>query len=149
MSLSFIDERHLNGASTGPMLFVLTVGGDAVTLESLPATTAERALGEVADWWRAQRLAGRLLSGARLMPPYSATTLRFPGGRRVITDGPFTPEIEAIGAFGIIDVAHLDEAMAVACAWPLGGYVEIRPLMSPTSRIFGYRPTGREEPLNR
>ncbi len=131
------------------MMFVLTLGGDPVTLESLPPRAAEKAIGEVADWWRAQRLAGRLLSGARLMPPYSATTLRFIGGRRVITDGPFTPEREAVGAFGIIDVAHLDEAMAVACAWPLGGYVEIRPLMSPTSRIFGYRPVGPEEPPNR
>jgi hypothetical protein len=80
------------------------------------------------------------------MPPFSATTIRFLDGRSIVVDGPFTPESEAIGGFGIIDVADLDEALAVARAWPLGGYIEIRPLMSPAGRIFGYRPASSEEP---
>ena len=75
-----------------------------------------------------------------LKAPFSATTVRFVGGRSVIHNGPCTPEAEAIGGFGIIEAADLDEALAIVRSWPVGGYVEIRPLASQAERseIVGY-----------
>jgi hypothetical protein len=110
------------------MLYVLTFGGDPVTMESLPTAEARRAQAELDAWWGGQWRAGRLIAGAKLMAPFSATTVRFDGSRSLVLDGPFTLEADAIGGFGIIQAVDLDEALAVARTWPLSGYVEIRPL---------------------
>lgn len=122
------------------MMYVLTFGGDPITLETLPPDEAARAKAELDTWWSHHRRAGRILMGARLKAPLTATTVRFVGGRSVLHDGPFTPERDAVGGYGIIDVADLDEALAMACSWPAGGYVEIRPLFAPSSpaEVVGY-----------
>lgn len=128
------------------MLYVLTFGGDPITLEALPRPAAEKAIARLDAWWRGHRVAGRIVACAKLMPPFSATTVRFSDGHPIVVDGPFTTtESEAIGGFGVIDVADLDEAIALVRSWPLAGYVEIRPLMSPTGRVYGYRPESEEE----
>lgn len=121
------------------MLFVLTFGGDAITLQSLGEDDARRAIESIAAWWREHRSGGRVVAACKLMPPYSATTVRFSDGQACVLDGPFNSEREAVGGFGVIDVRDLDEALAVARTWPCGGYIEIRPLMSPTGRVYGYR----------
>jgi hypothetical protein len=46
-----------------------------------------------------------------------------------VIDGPFLEGNELIGGYAEIEVADLDEALAVAKAWPGGGAVEIRPVM--------------------
>jgi len=122
------------------MLYVLTFGGDPITLDTLPPDEAARARDSLDAWWRHNQRWGRILAGVRLNAPLTATTVRFVGGRADPYDGPFTPEPEAIGGYAIIDVADLDEAFAMACSWPAGGYVEIRPLLSPGSRddVVGY-----------
>jgi hypothetical protein len=65
-----------------------------------------------------------------LGPASSATSLRAqPGGKVLITDGPYLETKEHIGGFWVLDVADLDEALAwgrkaaVACRAP----VEVRP----------------------
>jgi hypothetical protein len=112
------------------MLYVLTFGGDPITLEALPPAEAARAAEELDRWWRHNRRWGRILTGARLTAPVTATTIRFVGSRALLQDGPFTPEPEAIGGYAIVRVADLDEAVALAYSWPAGGYVEIRPLLA-------------------
>lgn len=121
------------------MLFILTFGGDAITLQSLGDDDARIAIESVAAWWSEHRSAGRVVAACKLMPPYSATTVRFSDGQACVLDGTFNSEWEAVGGFGVIDVPDLDEALAVARSWPCGGYVEIRPLMSTTGRVYGYR----------
>ncbi len=129
------------------MLYILTFGGDAVTLETLPADRAAQARAELDAWWRRNRSASsasRILLGTRLKAPLTATTIRFAEGRLVLHDGPFTPEPEAIGGYGLIEVADLDAAVALARSWPAGGYVEIRPVLSPLlalgspTKVIGY-----------
>lgn len=115
------------------MLYVLTFGGDPITLDTLPPDEAARAREELETWWNHNRRWGRILAGARLNAPLTATTIRFAGSRADLHDGPFTPEPEAIGGYAIIQVADLDEALAMAYSWPAGGYVEIRPLLHPDS----------------
>jgi hypothetical protein len=65
-----------------------------------------------------------------LQPPSSARTLRArPGGKVLVTDGPYLETKEHIGGFWVLEAADLDEALAwgrkavIACRAP----VEVRP----------------------
>jgi hypothetical protein len=53
------------------------------------------------------------------------------GKDRIVSDGPFTEAKEAIGGYFLLDVATLDEAVAIAkeCpGLPYGVRVEVRPV---------------------
>ncbi|WP_433272302.1 YciI family protein [Pseudonocardia xinjiangensis] len=65
-----------------------------------------------------------------LQPAHTATTLRLEGGSPEITDGPFVEGKEIVSGFVEIEVADLDEALAVAKSWPACPIVEIRPAAS-------------------
>lgn len=52
-------------------------------------------------------------------------------GKRVVLDGPYAESKEAIGGTLVLDVATMDEAIAIASACPSlrhGGDIEIRPI---------------------
>lgn len=75
--------------------------------------------------------AGVLVSGAGLMPPGTATTLRpGPAGRQV-QDGPFAEVREQLGGFFVIEVPDLDAALAWADRAPSTAYgaTELRPVL--------------------
>jgi hypothetical protein len=60
----------------------------------------------------------------------TATSVRVRDGKKLVTDGPFAETTEQLGGYYIIDVEHLDEAIAIAGRLPPAtkGTVEIRPL---------------------
>jgi hypothetical protein len=60
---------------------------------------------------------------------HTATTVKFNGGKPVVTDGPFSESKETVGGYGVLSVANLDEAIAIAKTWPGGGAVEVRPVV--------------------
>jgi hypothetical protein len=69
-----------------------------------------------------------------LTPPSSARSLRAqPGGKVLITDGPYLETNEHIGGFWVLEAASLDDALAwgrkavIACRAP----VEVRPFGEP------------------
>lgn len=69
--------------------------------------------------------------GARLRPYTDATTVRVHGDEVLLSDGPFAETKEYIAGFDIIEVADLDEAIALAARHPAalgGGSVEVRPV---------------------
>ncbi|WP_334162893.1 YciI family protein [Phenylobacterium sp.] len=74
---------------------------------------------------------GKLGPVARLLPTTAATTLRKSKDDLVI-DGPFAETKEQLLGFYIVDVASLDEALAIARdlakANPSNGSYEIRPV---------------------
>jgi hypothetical protein len=75
--------------------------------------------------------AGKLGPSLRLLPTTSATTLRKSEEPPLVIDGPFAETKEQLLGFYIIDVADLDEALAVArelAAANPGGAYEIRPV---------------------
>lgn len=74
--------------------------------------------------------AGALLSGERLRPSSTATTVRIRDGETLITDGPFAESKEHLGGFYIIEAADLDAAVVWAQQIPGArfGSVEIRPV---------------------
>ena len=71
------------------------------------------------------------LGGEALHEVTSATTVRVRNDETITTDGPFAETKEALGGFYLIDVADLDEAIAVAEKLPGSWYgsVEIRPII--------------------
>lgn len=88
---------------------------------------------KICDELRAQ---GILVGANPLHSVRSATSVRIRNGKRQITDGPFAETREQLGGYYILDVANLDEAIAIASRLPPvhKGTVEIRPLNElPTS----------------
>jgi hypothetical protein len=66
-----------------------------------------------------------------LHPSATATTVRVRGDEVLLTDGPFSEAKDQVGGFAIVDVADLDEAIAIAAGHPATriGQVEIRPVL--------------------
>jgi hypothetical protein len=75
--------------------------------------------------------AGVAAGGTALMPPDMATSLRMPGGKRHIQDGPFLEAKEQLGGMFLIDVPDLDVALqwAAKCPSASTGGVEVRPVL--------------------
>ncbi len=73
---------------------------------------------------------GRFRSAAPLQSPRTATCVTVKGGKRIVRDGPFTETKEQLGGYFLIQVADLDEAIAIAAELPgtQRGTTEIRPL---------------------
>jgi hypothetical protein len=73
---------------------------------------------------------GRFLGASPLHSVATATCVRVRSGRRMMTDGPFAETTEQLGGYFLIDVANLDEAIAVAGRIPAvsKGTVEVRPV---------------------
>lgn len=74
---------------------------------------------------------GKLGPSLRLLPTTSATSVRKSGGEPLIIDGPFAETKEQLLGFYILDVADLEEALAITRelgeANPTSSY-EIRPV---------------------
>lgn len=85
----------------------------------------------IAEWFADLLARGVTEFGERLRPGTDATTVKVRDGRSLVTEGPFTEAKEWVGGFDIIDVADLDEAIAIAAAHPAArtGTVEVRPFM--------------------
>lgn len=73
---------------------------------------------------------GKFLAASPLNPVATATTVRVRDGKSLITTGPFTETTEQLGGYYLIEVANLDEAIAIASRLPPAkkGTVEIRPI---------------------
>ncbi len=78
-----------------------------------------------------ERNAGAIADGAALHPTKMATTVRVRDGERLLTDGPFAETREQFGGYYVVDVAGLDEALALAAEIPgaRSGCVEVRPVV--------------------
>ncbi len=74
---------------------------------------------------------GQFISAAPLLPVATGSTIRVRDGRPLITAGPFAETTEQLGGYYLIDVANLDEAIAIAGSLPPAkkGTVEIRPVL--------------------
>lgn len=75
---------------------------------------------------------GKYHGAAPLQSVTTAATVRVRDGRTLVTDGPFAETTEQLGGYYVLDLADLDEAIAVAARLPPAakGTVEIRPLLA-------------------
>jgi hypothetical protein len=77
------------------------------------------------------RKSGELIDGEGLADPSTARVVRLENGMPV-TDGPFIESKEYFGGYMIVDCDGIDRATEIARGFPgmpLGGAMEIRPLM--------------------
>jgi hypothetical protein len=113
------------------MKYVLLFGS-ATDWSQIPQEEQGAIYGQIMQWWEKHSQAGTIVGGAKLQPVTTATTVRLDADKPVVTDGPFVEAKEVLGGFGIVDVANLDEALALAKTWPAlqvaGESVEIRPV---------------------
>ena len=79
--------------------------------------------------------AGIMLEGEGLHPSSKGKRVKFSGGNRIVTDGPFAETNELVGGFWIWKVKSIDEAVEWAKRIPFGAdnapkgaVVEIRPV---------------------
>ena len=74
---------------------------------------------------------GQYLGAAPLHPVATATCVRVRDGNRTVSDGPYAETKEQLAGYFLIDVADLDEAVAVAAKIPgtTRGTTEIRPIV--------------------
>jgi hypothetical protein len=72
--------------------------------------------------------AGVLLALDGLHPPSMGARINFPGGKAVVTDGPFAEAKEVVGGYWIIDVKSKEEAVAWASRCPGNAdcFIEVR-----------------------
>jgi hypothetical protein len=92
------------------------------------ALTAQHAA--INEWFGELAPTGKLLGGEELQPSRTATTIRWQDGRPLVTDGPFMETKENVAGFVTIEVADLDEAIAIAKTWPPKYQsVEVRPII--------------------
>ena len=74
---------------------------------------------------------GQYVDAAPLQAPSTATCVRVRDGKLIGTDGPFAETKEQLGGYFLLDVADVDEAIAIAARIPgtRRGTAEIRPVL--------------------
>lgn len=100
---------------------------DQAAFDALTPDQLRERYAEVGRWFAEHR--ERLGHANQLQGPETGTTVSFESGQAVVRDGLFLEGKELVGGYTEVEAADLDEALAMAKAWPGGGTVEIRPVM--------------------
>jgi hypothetical protein len=110
---------------------------------------SEELMTEMGNFNEALVKAGVLLAGEGLHPSSRGARVRFEGGRRTVTDGPFTESKELIAGFWLWQVKSLEEAIewVKRCPNPTGesGEIEIRPVFEAEDFGDEFTPELREQ----
>lgn len=112
------------------MKYLLILAADENTFAEPGSAAAEEEMRRFAALDEELQAAGVLLGGEELESVSTATTVRVRAGETIVTDGPFADTKEALGAYFVLDVPTLDDAIGWAQKIPVADYgcVEIRPI---------------------
>jgi hypothetical protein len=107
------------------MMLMIPAGYAAAAAGTMPSAEAVAAMMKYNE---ALREAGVLITLDGLHPPSMGARVSFPGGKPVVTDGPFAEAKEVLGGYWMIDVTCREEAIAWAKRCPASGneVIEIR-----------------------
>ncbi len=111
------------------MKYMMLLVDETALWEKIPEAKRNEIYNRIGQWWGELSQKGKIEEGHQLQPAHTATTVKFNGDKAVVTDGPFAESKETVGGYGILNVADLDEAIAIAKTWPAGGKVGVRPLV--------------------
>jgi hypothetical protein len=101
---------------------------DQAAFEALSPNELREQYAQVGRWFATN--AAKLGNGNQLQGPETATTVSFTaGGAILVRDALFLEGKEIVGGYTEVNVADLDEALAIAKAWPGGGTIEVRAVM--------------------
>ena len=83
----------------------------------------------VDDWAAKHDAAGTRVLGDRIRPESDTRVVRKRDGKVTVTEGPYAVAVEWIVGFDVLEVADLDEAVAVAAEHEMArrGRLELRP----------------------
>ncbi len=109
------------------MRFMMLLPAPVEALEQCAVPTAE-IVTAMRKYDEEMRNAGVLLTEEGLHPTSKGARICVSGGKRIVTDGPFTEAKEVIAGFWIIQVNSKEEAIewAKRCPLPEHGLIEIR-----------------------
>jgi hypothetical protein len=110
------------------MMLMIPAGYATAAAGTMPSVEAIAAMGKYNE---ALKEAGVLITLDGLHPPSMGARVSFPGGKPVVTDGPFTEAKEVLGGYWMIDVTCREEAIAWAkrCPASENEVIEIRQVM--------------------
>jgi len=114
------------------MRFMLLMYRDERWWDAKPEEERRAIRQQAIDLSEGLRKRGIFLAGDPLLPTATAATVRTRDGKPITTDGPFAETKEQLGGYSVVDVASLDDAIAIAVDHPLvrvGGHsIEVRPI---------------------
>lgn len=112
------------------MQYLLLIYGNEAAMQSADKEATQRTLAAYFSYIEAMKQAGVLVGGNRLQPTSTATTVRSPGGKTSVLDGPFAETKEQLGGYFLIEAPDLDAALswAARCPGAAFGAIEVRPV---------------------
>jgi hypothetical protein len=116
------------------MKFAMLICGDDDEWNALPPAEEEDLMKQVHAWFERWQPTGKIADeGVELRHRRTARTIRKgPDGGIIVTDGPYLELKEVIGGVLILEADSIEEAVEVACTWPITSgmnAVEVRPVM--------------------
>jgi len=110
------------------MRFVMLLPAPPEILESIGSRPDKALVSAMRKYDAEMRKAGVLILAEGLHPTSKGVRIKVSGGKRVITDGPFTETKEVIAGFWLIQVKSREEAVEWAnrCPLPEHGLLELR-----------------------
>jgi hypothetical protein len=112
------------------MQYMMLIMGDEKTMNT-GATVADTGMSaEFGAYHDALVKSGVWVSGERLRPTPTATTVRVRDKKAVVLAGPYAETQEQLGGYYIIEVPDLDQAIewAARCPAARSGAIEVRPV---------------------
>jgi hypothetical protein len=112
------------------MQYMLLIYGNESAMQSVSEADMGQMMAAYGAYSEAMVKAGVMVGGNRLRPASAATTVRSPGGKRQVLDGPYAETKEQLGGYYIIEAPDLDAALSWAerCPGASYGAVEVRPI---------------------
>jgi hypothetical protein len=112
------------------MQYLLLIYGNEAAMLNAPKEASKERLGAYIAYSEAMKKAGVLLGANRLQPTSAATTVRAPGGKQSVLNGPFADTKEQLGGYYLIEAPDLDAALSWAkrCPGSQHGSIEVRPV---------------------
>ena len=112
------------------MDYVLLIYGNESAMLNAPKDATAQTIAAYRAYTEALKKAGVHRASNRLRPTSDATTVRAPGGKQSVLNGPFAETKEQLAGFYLIDVPDLDAALTWAkrCPGAAQGSIEVRPV---------------------
>jgi len=112
------------------MQYLLQIYSDEAAILKMPKEQSSQVHAAYMAYTEAMKEAGVLRDSNRLRPTSEATTVRAPGGKQSVVNGPFAETREQLGGYYLIEVPDLDVALSWAARCPGAQYgaIEVRPV---------------------
>jgi hypothetical protein len=112
------------------MEYLLLIYGNENAMLNAPKEASQNMIAAYTAYTEAMKKAGVHRGSNRLRPTGDATTVRAPGGKQSVLNGPFAETREQLAGYYMIDVPDLDAALewAKRCPGAAHGSIEVRPV---------------------